>query len=173
MNIACDDGRVRGFSDILIDSRKEAQKALIEYQNGNPTLVQKHLKTLVAHAKTANLDHAVINSHNITSPAQEMRSLVGKVINDSRFDFSDTVTERDKIMFNSMAIKMNAADKGNETIKRFLTDPPEAGSEERKSRQRSSSLTRCLRTLPIWALSLRITCYDKSLNAQLLRASRS
>ena len=151
MNIASDDPRVRAYSDILVDSRKEAQKALIAYQNGDPSLVQKHLKTFVAQAKKANLDHCDVSATSLTAPAIEVRTLVNDLINDTRFDFSDIFTEKDKIMFNSVSQKLKASDKANgifnkyepvepkkaekeagEAGLKFKTDLPEAGSEERK-----------------------------------------
>ncbi|MBO6140518.1 MAG: hypothetical protein J6O40_01885 [Ruminococcus sp.] len=133
MNICADEARVRGFSDIMVDSRKQAKTALDAYANGDHTLVDKYIKNVAEQAKKANLAEIELNGSSVCeSPAHEMRLIVNDLIKDNKFGVGDMFTENDKIRYNASSEYIHSVDKSNEIKNRLLKDPPEAGSDERK-----------------------------------------
>ena len=133
MNICADENRVRGFSDIMVDSRKQAKTALDAYARGDHTLVDKYIKNVAEQAKKANLAEIELNGGSVCeSPAHEMRLIINDLIKDNKFGVGDMFTENDKIRYNASSEYIHSVDKSNEIKNRLLKDPPEAGSDDRK-----------------------------------------
>ena len=134
-NITVSDARSRGFSDILVDSRKEAQKALIAYQNGDKSLVNKHLKTLADHAKKNQLDHISLKDHHHDKDecSYEMKIILGDMLNNPNIDFASNFNETEKMKLKSAGEQIRAYDEFAPVEDKLLSDnPPPANSEERK-----------------------------------------
>ena len=133
MNICYGEKRVRGYSDIMLDSRKQAKHALEEYAKGNHDLVNKYLRIVAKHAKESGLGHVDVNGgNNLEKPAHEMRVLVNELINSKEPDLSDVFTEKDRIISNSTVISVKATDDSKIIENKLKTAPPAAGSDERK-----------------------------------------
>ncbi|WP_028510185.1 hypothetical protein [Ruminococcus sp. NK3A76] len=134
-NITTSDARSRDFSDILVDSRKEAQKALIAYQNGDKSLVNKHLKTLADHAKKNQLDHISLKDHHHDKDecSYEMKIILGDMLNNPNIDFASNFNETEKMKLKSAGEQVKAYDEFAPVEAKLLSNnPPPANSEERK-----------------------------------------
>lgn len=134
-NITVSDARSRDFSDILVDSRKEAQKALIAYQNGDKSLVNKHLKTLADHAKKNQLDHISLKDHHHDKDecSYEMKIILGDMLNNPNIDFASNFNETEKMKLKSAGEQVRAYDEFAPVEDKLLSDnPPPANSEDRK-----------------------------------------
>lgn len=134
-NITTSDERSRGFSEILVDSRKEAKKALIAYQNGDKSLVNKHLKTLADHAKKNQLDHISLKDHHNDKDecSYEVKIILGDMLNNPNIDFASNFNETEKMKLKSAGEQIRAYDEFAPVEDKLLSDnPPPANSEERK-----------------------------------------
>lgn len=134
-NITISDARSRGFSDILLDSRKEAKKALIAYQNGDKSLVNKHLKTLADHAKKNQLDHISLKDHHHDKDecSYEMKIILGDMLGNPNIDFASNFNETEKMKLKSAGEQVRAYDEFAPVEDKLLSNnPPPANSEERK-----------------------------------------
>ena len=155
MNICAGEKRVRGFSDIMVDSRKQAKIALENYAKGDHTLVNKYLRNIAEQAKKSNLGEVELNGFSdCTSPAHEMRVIVNDMIKNPELGVDKLFSENKKMQFNNSSIKILSIDEGNEIKNRLLKNPPEAGSEERKKLVEDMIFDKMLSTASSYGLDI-------------------
>ena len=155
MNICAGEKRVRGFSDIMVDSRKQAKIALENYAKGDHTLVNKYLRNIAEQAKKSNLGEVELNGFSdCTSPAHEMRVIVNDMIKNPELGVDKLFSENKKMQFNNSSIKILSIDEGNEIKNKLLKNPPEAGSEERKKLVEDMIFDKMLSTASSYGLDI-------------------
>ena len=122
-NIPVNDDRERGFSDIMVNSRKRAHDALENYEQ-DPTEVINCVQTMFKYTKDTFLDIDPVSGPQ--NPSKELFAMEVEIMDDpelsKKFGVDDILTEADKQRIRANAVMIKGNDTFNDAAARLTTE---------------------------------------------------